>query len=449
MARESFAAVVKRRLLGVLFLVVVASLITLSIAIYNKAFTTTVEVTLRADHTGNQLLIDSDVKERGIIVGSVKSVTSKGDGAIVNLALDPSRVHDIPSNVSAQILPKTLFGEQYVALIYPNAPAPHIKAGDVIPQDRSKGALETEKVLGDILPLLTAVQPAELNATLTALAQALHNRGDKLGATLVNFDSYLKQINPHAKQLVDDFAKLGQVALEYNSLAPDIFSTLQNLQVSAKTLIARQAGLDHLLTSGTDASQVFGSFLNANEQRIIAVTGQTTKIYTLLNEYSPEFSCLFAGVNNLYNLEATTIYDHRIHLGVTIDANNLGAYKKNSKVDDTPKLITGYGPNCFGLPNNPQPTDANGRFQIPPKYVCLRDGVNGGALTRQGENPNCKSSSTASTSSFSSSALNSPEEDALVNGLIAAQLHTTPDKVPGVATILAAPLLRGQQVHVK
>jgi virulence factor Mce-like protein len=448
MAQESFAAVAKRRLLGVLFIVLVGALIALSIAIYNKAFTSTVDVKMLADHTGNQLLVDSDVKERGVIVGSVKSVTSHGDGAIVTLALDPGRVQDIPQNVKAQILPKTLFGEQYVALIAPNSPdlrVPPIKAGDTIPQDRSKGALETEKVLGDILPLLTAVQPAQLNATLTALAEALHNRGNRLGQTLVNFDRYLKIMNPHTKQLVDDLTKLGQVSLEYNSLAPDIFATLRNLQTSAQTIIARRAGLDSLLTAGTDASQVLQGFLNDNEQRIIEVTGQTEKVYGLLDEYSPEFGCLFAGINNLYRLESTAIYNHRIHLGVIVNANNLGPYKKNAKQDDTPVLVTGYGPNCFGLPDNPQPTDSNGRFQIPAKYQCLRDGRNGGALTKQGESPNCRPSSQADTSR----ALNSPEEDALVGSIVALEMHTTPDKVPGVARLLGAPLLRGQQVTVK
>jgi hypothetical protein len=36
-----------------------------------------------------------------------------------------------------------------------------------------------------------------------------------------------------------------------------------------------------------------------------------------------------------------------------------------------------------------------------------------------------------------------------VNTLIAGSLHTTPDKVPGIATMLAAPLYRGAQVVVK
>jgi virulence factor Mce-like protein len=461
MAAESFATVAKRRLLGLTLIVIVAGLITLSIAFYNKAFTPTVDVTLQTDHTGNSLLVDSDVKERGVIVGSVSSVTANANGATVKLALEPGRIKEIPENVSAQILPKTLFGEQYVSLIIPANPSgQHIAAGDTIGQDRSKGALETEKVLGDILPLLTAVQPAVLNATLTALAEALHNRGDALGQTLVNFDKYMQDLNAtvpgssktQVQQLVTDLSKLGQVSLEYNALAPDIFGALSNLETSARTLVSRQAAFHDLLTSAQSTSMTIDQFLQDNRDKLIVVTGQTDKVYNLLDEYSPEFGCLFPAINKLYGLAGQAIYQHRIHLTVTVNANNLGPYKNNGKVNDTPVLVTGFGPNCFGLPDNPQPTDANGRFQIPPKYQCLRDGVNGGALTKKGESPNCKTPATAATATTQASMsqlLNSPQEDALVNSIIAGDLHTTPNKVPGIATLLAAPLLRGEQVVVK
>jgi phospholipid/cholesterol/gamma-HCH transport system substrate-binding protein len=440
MAAESFTAVVKRRLLGLLLLVVVASLIALSIAIYKKAFSTYVDVTLRSDHTGNQLIVDSDVKERGIIVGSVKSVRSEGDGAIVSLELDPGRVKDIPSNVKAQILPKTLFGEQYVALIYPSAPSRPIKGGDTIPQDRSEGALETQRVLGDLLPLLTAVAPADLNATLNAVATALTGRGEKLGETLINMDRYLTSFNPHVKQLVDDLAKLGRVSREYDSLAPDILATLQNLQTSARTVLSRQVGLNSLLVNGTNAANVLNGFLDENEQRLIQVTGQTNKVYGLLDEYSPEFTCLFKGINHLYDLASTAIYHRQIHLTVTVDAEKFRT--QPYKPGQQPQPVTGYGPNCFGLPDNPQPTDSKGRFQIPDKYKCLNDGA---PLTEEGETGNCSSS--AASSSYR--AAGSPEEDALVNSLIASSLDTTPTTVPGAATLLAGPLFRGQQVTVK
>jgi virulence factor Mce-like protein len=440
MAREPFTVKLRRRLLGVLLIAIVVGLVTLSIAIYNKAFSTYVDVTLEADHTGNQLLVDSDVKERGIIVGSVKSVSSKGDGAIVKLELNPGRVKQIPSNVKAQILPKTLFGEQYVSLIAPSDPARPIKAGDVIPQDRSKGALETQRVLGDLLPLLTAVSPADLNATLTAIATALTGRGDKLGETLVNIDKYLTTLNPHTRQLVDDFAKLGQVATEYNNLAPDILASLQNLQTSARTVLSRQQALHSLLVNGTDAANVLNGFLDDNEQRLIQVTGQTNKVYGLLDEYSPEFSCMFQGIAHLYDLTSDMVYNHKVHLTITLSTSDFQT--QPYKPGQQPRTITGYGPNCFGLPNNPQPVDSRGHFQIPDKYRCLNDGA---PLTPAGDSPNCS----ATSSSGEGRAVNSPQENAMVNSLIATQLDTTPNKVPGVATLLAGPLLRGQEVVVK
>jgi phospholipid/cholesterol/gamma-HCH transport system substrate-binding protein len=433
MPKESLMEVTKRRLLGVLFIVLVASLVTLSILIYNKAFTDTVDVTLKANHIGNQLILDSDVKERGIIVGSVKAVRANGENAIVTLALKPDRVKDIPSNVRAQILPKTLFGEQYVSLVIPENPSSPIAAGDTIPQDLSKGALETQTVLDHLFPLLTAVRPADLNATLTAIATALHNRGEKLGETLVNFDQYLKAINPHTKDLVADLKKLGQVAEEYNGVAPDIFDSLQNLQTSAKTVVEKRQQLDNLFTTGADTSVVLQGFLDQNKQRLITLNDENNKIFPLLAEYSPEFTCLFSGINTLVGLANKTIYDNQIHLSVTADASNMGKYTPGQQ----PKLITGLGPNCFGLPDNPQPV-VNGNFQIPDKYRCFNDGA---PLTAD---PCGKRPSAAGYTS-----IGSPEENAFVNTLVAGEMGTTPNKVTAATTLLAAPLLRGQQVVVK
>ncbi|HEY7042742.1 MAG TPA: MCE family protein, partial [Nocardioidaceae bacterium] len=300
----------RRRGFGLLYLVIVAALLWLSIAIYQKKFTHVVLVRLKTDHTGNALQNGSDVKERGIIVGSVRGVhvDSGSEGGCIDqevtcvtvtLALDPARTRQIPKNVSAQILPKTIFGEQYVALELPAHSDGSIAAGDTIPQDRSRGALETEKVLGDLLPLLQAVQPAELNATLTALATALHGRGAELGQTLVQLDAYLTKLNPHAAQLVQDVEKLGHVADEYHAAAPDLLSTVDNLQTSARTVITHQQSLAELLDTATDTSDVIRSFLAANEQRLVVLTGSTAKVYALLAHYSPEATCLLGALSKL------------------------------------------------------------------------------------------------------------------------------------------------------
>ena len=52
---------------------------------------------------------------------STSSATA--DGAELTLGLFPSQIDTIPDNVTASIVPKTLFGEKYVSLIVPDEPS--------------------------------------------------------------------------------------------------------------------------------------------------------------------------------------------------------------------------------------------------------------------------------------------------------------------------------------
>src|SRR3977135_3108236 len=97
----SAVSTIKRRLLGPLLVSLLVGGIALSIALYNKSFSSFVTVKLRADSIGNQLLKQSDVKVRGLIVGSVQDIAATDTGAELTLALDPESAKMIPENVSA------------------------------------------------------------------------------------------------------------------------------------------------------------------------------------------------------------------------------------------------------------------------------------------------------------------------------------------------------------
>src|SRR5688572_13263171 len=105
------AAQLRRYVAGLAFLIVLALLVGLSIAFYTKALTPVVMVKLQSDRVGNQLSTHADVKLRGLLVGEVRRIESSGEGATIHLALDKDLVRQIPSDVSARLLPKTLFGE--------------------------------------------------------------------------------------------------------------------------------------------------------------------------------------------------------------------------------------------------------------------------------------------------------------------------------------------------
>src|SRR5690606_2971312 len=198
-------ATLRRRLLGLLLVALMVGGVALSVAIYNKAFTDYVDVTLEADQVGNQLSENSDVKVRGLIVGRVGEITPRVDGTTLTLNLDPEHAQLVPSDVSARFLPKTLFGERYVDLEIPDgSSAEPLRSGDVIPQDRTRNAIELEQAFEDLMPVLQAVQPQKLSSTLTAISTALQGRGEDLGDTISELGEYLGELNPHVPKLQEN-----------------------------------------------------------------------------------------------------------------------------------------------------------------------------------------------------------------------------------------------------
>lgn len=437
MTGRGFAVVVRRRLLGALLLAIVASLVALSIAIYNQVFTDAVVVKLETDHIGNQLLTHSDVKERGVLVGEVRSISSRGDGATITLALNPGKAKQIENYYVAQLLPKTLFGERYVALIVPpggarpaycvrGQPPGPIKAGQTICQDNSKRYAELQNVLADLMPLLQALKPAELNATLNALAGALRGRGREIGRDITQAASYLRAINPQVPWLVEDVDRLGKVAAEYDHSAPALLDTLANLQTTSRTVVQRQAALDDLLGVATSTSDVLTTFLNVNASRLITVTTTSNEILALLKEYAPEYGCLLGALAALEPRLDDAFRNGRLH--VTLEMiKQRGKYVPG----DEPKLVTGIGPQCWGMPHPAIP------FQPP-------ENIPDGAPAVGGPGTGAMASPIRDAYGPGSAA-----ETHLIDTLIAGEYGTSPNKVPAIATVLAAPLLRGSQVRAR
>jgi len=210
-----------RAVRGLAFLGVLVLLAVLAVAQYAGAFRAGVPVTLKVDRVGTQLDPKADVKVRGLVVGSVTAISTEGDGATVQLSLDPKLVDQIPADVTARLLPKTLFGQKYVSLVPPAVPGPRrIAAGAVIGEDRSRSAQEVERVLDDLLPLLQAVRPQDLATTLGALSQGLQGRGTQLGQTLVGLNALVEGVNPALPDLKADITEVADFSEHLSDSAP-------------------------------------------------------------------------------------------------------------------------------------------------------------------------------------------------------------------------------------
>jgi len=334
---------------GVAFLLTIALMVGLSVATFQKKFTPVVTVTLMAAQIGNQLQSDSDVKIRGLIVGEVRSITSTGSGARIELALQPGQVANIPVNVSARILPKTLFGERYVDLVIPTNPSVHTMAdGDIIGQDHSTVAIELEKIFDNLLPLLRTVKPEKLAATLNALATALDGRGTQLGDNLVRADKYFAAINPKMPTITADISRLADVATTYADAAPDILRMLTALTTTSNTIVAKQDALAGFLAGTAGFANTATTFLSSNGDRIIQVGSVQRPTLALAARYAPEYPCFAEGLANWIPRATQMFSNHYFHITLEV-VKPRAAYRPGEE----PVWGEHRGPSCRGLPSPP------------------------------------------------------------------------------------------------
>jgi phospholipid/cholesterol/gamma-HCH transport system substrate-binding protein len=396
----------RRRLVGLAFLMVLCLLVWLSIAVYQKKFTDVAMVTLRTGSAGNEMHPHADVKLRGRVVGEVRAITADGNGARLRLALQPGALSRLPANVTAQMLPTTLFGERYVALVPPPDPTPaRLAAGATIGPDRSADAIELERVLTNVLPLLTAVRPEKLSATLTAIAQALQGRGGELGDTMVRFDAYLAKLNPQLPALNADLAELVRVTRLYGDASPDLIQALTDFTTTSRTIADQRANLAALYGSVTGSAQDVTAFLRENSANIIRLSADSRPTLEKLARYAPSFPCtlrtLAEFVPAMDRALGKGTNEHGLHVTVTV-VPSLGKYVPGR---DKPVYDAGGGPHCYSVPYTGTPAGLG----VP----------------------------------------NSPGENDLVNELVAPGAGIPPRSLPDWSSVLVGPLYRGAEVRLK
>lgn len=349
---------------GLALLVTVALLISLSIAIYDKKFTPKTTVTVMADEAGLQLAKFGDVRVHGALVGRVAKIDSDGKSAVITLALRPDAAKHIPASSSVQILPTTLFGQNFVEFVPPadSGSASPLRDGSVIPNSRVSTNVDLQSILANLFPLLRAVKPADLNTTLYAIAHALQGKGEQLGDTLEGLDDYLKRVNPELPNLRTDLKLLGQVATTYDMAAPDLIRTLRNATVTARTVTDKKQDLGKALSSLTGLATITRKTLTENEKALIAQTRSGPPLLSLLDTYSPELPCVLIGLDRQIPNAKNVFQGGIIHQTLELGAPQRTAYT----AADAPAFgEVGHGPWCLGLPDN---------YAVPAPFEPLKDG---------------------------------------------------------------------------
>ncbi len=425
---------VNNRVLGVVFIGILVLGVWLVNAVFTQKFVSFDRVALSTSTAGLNLPARADVKIRGVIVGQVMSAESKGEGADLVLGIRPDEIQQIPDNVTASILPKTLFGEKYIELSIPStASTVSLRDGGRIAQ--TKLPIEVEKVLNDLYPLLRTVQPAELSYTLNALADALEGRGDKLGESLTTLDGYLKRFNPQVPALIEDIKLLATVTDTYADVVPQIAATLRNTVKTGDTLVSKEQKLNAFLKDFAAFSDTSTEFLDANGNNIIRLGQLSEPILALLSRYSGTFPCLLEGIVRQAPRLGDTFRGFVFHINLRTLPRQPRAYTRA----DRQVFGADNAPNCAGLPNPAVPYDR------------LFPNINDGADNLgKGDNQRAATgfANNAQPRPLSVGMSGTPSQKALINSLTAPVLGIPVDQMPDLTALLFAPAMAGTEVSV-
>lgn len=329
---------------------------------YTAAFTPTDKVTILSPRAGLVMETKAKVKYRGLQVGQVESIEYAGQDAKLTLAINRGDLRYIPSNATVRIAGNTIFGAKSVEFLTPSdpdktslRPGTEVRAQDV--------QLEVNTLFQTLSDVLGKIDPVNLNATLSALAEGLRGHGDDLGAGLSGLNYYLQQLNPKLPTLQDDFRKTAIVTNIYGDAAPDLVKVFDNAPAISRTVVEEQDNLNATLLAATGLGNNAADTLEPGANDFIAAIQRLRAPLRVAGEYSPEIGCVLQGTSNAIDRFAPIIGG--IRPGLFVSSNFLPGAPAYTYPESLPIVNASGGPNCRGLPNVPSKQYGGSWYRTP------------------------------------------------------------------------------------
>ncbi|OBF72028.1 MCE-family protein [Mycobacterium sp. 852002-51613_SCH5001154] len=329
---------------------------------YTAAFASIDKVTVSAPRAGLVMEKGAKVKYRGIQIGKVEAIDYSDDQARLTLGINSDDMRFIPSNSPVHIAGNTIFGAKSVEFLPPQNPSPtslrpnaHVAASAV--------QLEVNTLFQSLMDLLHKIDPVELNGTLSALSEGLRGHGDDFGGILSGLNTLTRQANPKLPALQEDFRKAAVVTNIYADAAPDLNTIFDNLPTINKTVVDQQNNLNDTLLATIGLANNAYETLAPAEQNFIDAINRLRAPLKVAADYSPEFGCLFAGIERGIKEFAPLLGVRKAGL-FTSSSFVLGA-PAYTFPESLPIVNASGGPNCRGLPDIPTKQTGGSFFRSP------------------------------------------------------------------------------------
>jgi phospholipid/cholesterol/gamma-HCH transport system substrate-binding protein len=155
--------------------------------------------------------------------------------------------------------------------------------------------VEVNTVFENLQSVVGSIDPAKTNAVLSAVAESVRGKGDRIGQAITDANNVLLAVNPRMETVRQDWQLFGKTAEAYSVAAQNILSILDSFSTTSTTITTHAKSLDALLLSAVGFSQSGINTIGANQPNLVRAMNILDPTTALFMKYSPTYRCLFQG----------------------------------------------------------------------------------------------------------------------------------------------------------
>lgn len=287
---------------------------------------------------------NAEVTYRGFNIGRVGELRLTKTGLEADLNIDPD-APQVPSDLQAVVANRSAVGEQFVDLRPKSENGPYLRAGSVIPADRTKTPVPTERLIGDLDSLAASVPTDSLRTVVDESYNAFNGTGPDLQRLLDTARSFTTTAQEYLPQTVQLLEKGGQVLDTQNDMASSMKSFSEDLDKLTGQLKNSDGDIRRLIGITPQVANQISEVLAESGPGLGALTANLLTTSNLLvtrldglEQGLVTYPMLAAGANTVAN-------DGTAHLGLALNLFNppsctkgyIGYDKYREGSDTTPR----------------------------------------------------------------------------------------------------------------
>ena len=306
-------------------------------------------------NVGDGLPQNSDVKYHGLLVGSVNKVIPAVDGKpnFVHLDLKPRHAKNIPTTVTARVVPSNVFAVSSVQLV-DNGPGPGLESGAHIPEDANLSTVLFQTTISKLRDVLAAVgrgRDDDSLGILAAVGAATENRRVKLLNAGAQMTRLLDQLNSivATEPGPSTTSALVDAAEGLKSSAPELVDALHQAVKPMQTFAEKRAELTSLVAGSQNTLGVTRQAFDNHTDKLIQITRDLTPVVGVLAMQEDKYVPIFTRVKRLSDSLLDTAWNPEldtINVRANLSLTPMYTYTRA----DCPIYGELKGPSCYTAP---------------------------------------------------------------------------------------------------